>query len=98
MAVCGGFALGLACARGREVLFRIHAPVAAAVSVCGSFRDWRCVPLVRGPRGEFWGRLAVSPGLYEYGFRVDGRWRLGRGAAQVDDGFGGRNDLLLVRR
>ena len=89
---------GIGCAWARQVPFRLYAPHAHRVFVCGSFRHWRCVALHRGRHGVFRRRLAVAPGLYEYGFRVDGHWRLGRHAPRVRDGLGGHNDLLVVGR
>ena len=89
---------GLGCAAAHEVPFRLYAPAARKVLVCGSFAHWRCVALHRGRHGVYRRRLAVAPGLYEYGFRVDGHWRLGRHAPRVRDGLGGHNDLLVVGR
>ena len=88
----------IGCVWAREVPFRLHAPQARRVFVCGSFTHWRCVALHRTRHGVFRGRLAVAPGLYEYGFRVDGHWRLGRHAPRVRDGLGGYDDLLVVGR
>ncbi|MHB1565829.1 MAG: glycogen-binding domain-containing protein [Acidiferrobacter sp.] len=90
--------LGLSAAYAQEVTLQIRAPGAHHVFVCGSFRDWRCLSLHRAKHGVFRGRIAVAPGLYEYGFKVDGHWRVTRHAARVSDGFGGRNNLLVVGR
>lgn len=95
---CVLLVLGLDGATAREVPFRLHAPGAREVLVCGSFSHWHCLALQRGRGGVFRRRVAVAPGLYEYGFRVDGRWRLKRRAPQVADGFGGHDDLLVVGR
>ncbi len=78
--------------------FHIRAPGAREAFVCGSFAQWRCLALHRGRHGVFRRRVAVAPGLYEYGFRVDGHWRLDRRAPRVRDGFGGHDDLLVVGR
>lgn len=95
---CALILFGLSGAAAREVPFRLHAPGAREVLVCGSFSHWRCLALYPGPHGVFRRRVAVAPGLYEYGFRVDGRWRLSRHAPQVADGLGGHDDLLAVGR
>jgi len=84
-------------ARGQEIALRwLAAPSVHQVTVCASFLGWRCQALVRRADGQFVGHFVLRPGLYEYGFRVDGRWRLGRHADHVPDGFGGQNDLLRV--
>lgn len=90
--------LGFEGATAREIPFRLYAPGAREVLVCGNFREWRCLALHRTRKGLFRRRVAVAPGLYEYGFRVDGRWRLNRRAPEVPDGFGGRDNLLSVGR
>ena len=95
---CVLLVFGLGGAAAREVPFRLHAPGAREVLVCGSFSHWRCLALHRGRKGVFHRRVAVAPGLYEYGFRVDGHWRLNRHAPRVADGLGGHDDLLAVGR
>jgi hypothetical protein len=98
VSICILAVFGLGCATAGEVSFRLHAPGAREVLVCGSFAHWRCVALHRGRHGVFRRHVVVAPGLYEYGFRVDGRWRLNRRAPQVPDGLGGHDDLLAVGR
>jgi enterochelin esterase-like enzyme len=59
-------------AADRRVTFRIAAPEAHAVSVSGQFAKDR-VALVRDGQGVWSATVGpVEPGLYEYGFTVDG--------------------------
>ena len=88
--------LTLSNADAQSVVFRIRAHGARQAVVCGSFAHWRCLPLHRDARGVFCRRIVVPPGLYEYGFKVDGHWRVARREAHVPDGFGGVNNLLMV--
>ncbi|MHB8253632.1 MAG: glycogen-binding domain-containing protein [Acidiferrobacter sp.] len=88
--------LTLSAAYAHAVIFRMRARGARQVWVCGSFDRWRCLPLHRGPHGMFHRRIALAPGLYEYGFQVDGHWRVTRHGAHVPDGLGGVNNLLSV--
>jgi hypothetical protein len=57
------------------VTFRFHAPLAPAVSVVGTFNDWRddAHPMTR--RGAWWeATVALAEGEYEYKFKVGDQW------------------------
>ncbi len=96
MALLGMALCGVGSAHAQPVRVWLRAPAARRVMVCGSFFDWRCRTLKRGRHGVYAGILSLAPGLYTYGFRVDGRWRLAHHALRVADGFGGHSDLLVV--
>jgi hypothetical protein len=82
------------------VHFEIVAPDARSVAVAGSFNEWSAtaLPLVRGATGSWSVTVALPVGEHQYQFVVDGRlWRPDPTAhAQVDDGFGGRNSVIVV--
>jgi hypothetical protein len=82
------------------VRFELVAPGAQLVSVAGSFNDWQpdSVRLARGEAGVWSTTLALPLGEHQYQFVVDGeRWMPDPTAyAQVDDGFGGTNSLIVV--
>ena len=82
------------------VHFELAAPDAREVSVAGSFNGWRpdAVQLVRGEAGVWSTTLALPLGEHAYQFVVDGeRWIPDPTAhAQVEDGFGGTNSLIVV--
>ncbi len=82
------------------VRFELAAPNAREVSVAGSFNGWQpdAVQLVRGETGVWSTTLALPLGEHAYQFVVDGeRWIPDPTAhAQVDDGFGGTNSVIVV--
>lgn len=87
--------------RDGGVLFRVHAPQAKSVSIAGSFNRWeRDRDPLSGPDKEGWWSITIPlvPGRYEYLFLLNGRdWLPDPHApATADDGFGGRNGVLLV--
>lgn len=82
--------------------FVAHFPGARSVDVVGSFTDWRpgTVQLRDEDHDGVWSGSVVLPvGQHQYMFVVDGeRWVTDPLAGRyVDDGFGRRNALLIVR-
>jgi hypothetical protein len=81
-----------------QVTFRHRADGARAVSVVGDWNGWdpNVAPL-RASGAGWQTTVAVPPGRHEYAFYVDGRVMTPRAApAYIDDGFGGRNGVLIV--
>ncbi len=82
------------------VQFELVAPGARTVSVAGTFNGWRAdrMPMVRRQDGLWSVAVALPIGAYRYQFVVDGKqWIPDPTAhAQVDDGFGGRNSVIVV--
>ncbi len=82
------------------VRFELVAPQARTVSVAGTFNGWRvgAVPLTRSADGLWATTVALPVGEHRYEFVVDGtQWVPDPTAhAQVDDGFGGRNSVIVV--
>ena len=63
----------------------------------GDFTDWEPVALRRAD-GRWTLELALAPGVHRLNVRVDGgEWRVPPSLTGVDDGFGGRVGLLVVR-
>ena len=76
----------------------IAAPRASRVEVAGDWNRWNPIPLVRAANGVWYIDLAIPAGDYRYAFRLDGKtWRVPKGVAAVNDGFGGRSAWLSVR-
>lgn len=75
----------------------IRAPNAAVVSVAGDWSAWQHQTATRGDNGVWYVDVALPEGEYRYAFRVDGAWRVPEGAAQADDGFGGKSAFVTVR-
>jgi len=85
----------------REIEVAFFAPSATSVAVVGDFNEWDPLRdrMERGGDEGVWRvRLKVRPGVYEYGFLVDGRdWTKDPKAEEsLADGFGGENSVLFV--
>lgn len=81
------------------VRFEFTDPKAAAVSVAGSFNQWKPeAKTLHASGGGLWFKdTALAPGNYEYRFVVDGRWITDPMAKEtVPNDFGGRNSVLKV--
>lgn len=81
---------------GRRVRFRLRAPSAREVALSGDFTGWAPRPLRR--EGDHWVlELVLAPGLYHFGFLVDGRWTVPPDAPGiVDDGWGQKNASIVI--
>ena len=82
------------------VRFQLIAPEAQQVAIAGSFSEWQpdALPLVKEDGGVWSITLPLPLGEHEYQFVIDGeRWVPDPKAhAQVDDGFGGTNSVVIV--
>ncbi|UCC71545.1 MAG: glycogen-binding domain-containing protein [Gemmatimonadota bacterium] len=80
------------------VTFRLERQGAETVSVIGDFSAWSPVAMRRD--ADAWVvEVTVEPGVYHFGFLVDGQWFLPDDApGQVSDEFGRRNATLVVPR
>ena len=82
------------------VRFVLRHPQAQKVSLAGSFNQWSesSHPLARSS-GVWTIVVALPPGEYAFMYVVDGREWLTPPAARdyVDDGFGSRNGVVVVR-
>jgi 1,4-alpha-glucan branching enzyme len=83
-----------------EVVLTFYAPDAESVEVAGNFNGWRpgANPLAHEGTGEWFVRLALKSGRYEYRFVVDGVWADDPKATEtVSNLHGGSNSILKVR-
>jgi hypothetical protein len=90
---------GEAAARAKVyVQFRLLAGDASSVSLAGSFSGWQpAVPLQPAGDGVWTVTLALTPGVHDYSFIVDGQqWVPDPYAPRVDDGFGGAHSRLML--
>lgn len=79
------------------VRFELVAPAARQVSLAGDFNGWRGdVTLTRGTAGVWMATVPLPVGVHHYQFVVDGSWIPDPSAGEVDDGFGGRNSVIVV--
>lgn len=77
-------------------MFRLEYDGAERVSVIGDFSGWE--PIAMRREGGHWVALVpVDPGLYHFGFMVDGEWYVPESApGKVIDEFGRSNATLVV--
>jgi 1,4-alpha-glucan branching enzyme len=71
----------------------------SSVNVAGDFNAWSADadPMVKQADGSFRLVKKLEPGRYAYKFVVDGQWKPDPAAKEtVDDGFGGKNSLVVV--
>ena len=81
------------------VRFELVAPQARSAAVAGSFNDWdpNALPMKRGANGTWIVTAPLAVGEHQYQFVVDGtRWEPDPSAAIVEDGFGGRNSVIVI--
>lgn len=81
--------------------FVFIAPEASSVQVTGDFIDWdpQGISLHEERATGIWTvDVPLEPGVYQYGFVVDGvEWRPDpRALSNVDDGFGRENSVVIV--
>jgi pyruvate/2-oxoglutarate dehydrogenase complex dihydrolipoamide acyltransferase (E2) component len=82
-----------------RVTFRLKRPGARTVAVAGTFNDWSAsaARLRAAPDGVWSIELALTPGVYEYRFVVDGEWISDPAAGEsVPNSFGGVNSVVRV--
>jgi 1,4-alpha-glucan branching enzyme len=84
------------------VRFVLDRPAARSVSLAGSFNDWSLVshPLAREATRGIWTALVrLPPGEHVFMYVVDGTDWISPPLAEdyVDDGFGARNGIVVVR-
>jgi hypothetical protein len=71
---------------------------ARRAEVMGDFTDWKAQPLIPLSGGRWTLPIALEPGVHQLNVRFDGgAWLVPLGAVAVDDGFGGRVGLVVVR-
>ena len=82
----------------KRVYFKILAPEAREVHLCGTFNNWevdaRC--LKKGSNGDWRTFLSLEPGVYEYRFLVDGEWADHTESEMVPNAFGTKNCVRVV--
>lgn len=80
------------------VPFRLAASEAHEVTLIGDFNGWtRANPLQQVAPGVWVVSIALEPGVYNYGFMIDGKvLQLDPLAPRVEDGFGGASSRIAV--
>ena len=83
------------------VRLEFHNDNAQAVCIAGSFNEWnpKTTPMLTTGPGQWVKELALSPGIYEYQYVVDGRWINDPQAVKSKPNpYGGRNSVLVVEQ
>ena len=83
------------------VHLEFHNNNAQAVCIAGTFNDWNptTTPMLTTGPGQWIKELALSPGIYEYQYVVDGRWINDPQAVKsTPNPYGGRNSVLVVEQ
>jgi len=84
------------------VRFSLHAPAAKSVAISGSFNQWDTTKdLLSGPdsRGGWSIVLPLPEGRHEYLFIINGEmWLVDPAVLSVDDGLGGRNSVIVIKK
>lgn len=83
------------------VRLEFHDDQAKTVCIAGTFNDWhpKTTPMLTTGPGQWIKELALSPGIYEYQYVVDGRWINDPQAVKSrPNPFGGRNSVLVVEQ
>ncbi|MCG6987529.1 MAG: glycogen-binding domain-containing protein [Gemmatimonadetes bacterium] len=82
---------------GSSGRLHFHVSHATRVAIVGDWTGWQPIPLRRGPNGSWILDVALDSGVYRFNLVVDGkRWIVPEGVPSVDNGYGGKNGLLIV--
>jgi 1,4-alpha-glucan branching enzyme len=83
------------------VSFSYYAPKAKSVAIAGSFNAWDIhKDILSGPdkKGMWSIVIPLHQGRYEYLYVLNKKvWHPDPSVPEVDDGFGGKNSVLLIR-
>jgi len=75
----------------------VQVPEAQSVELLGDFSSWDPVAMESGPEGQWVVEIEVAPGLYHFGFRVDGTWWVPDGSpGRTQDEWGRSTGTLVV--
>ena len=82
----------------KRVQFKIDAPDAKEVALCGSFNHWAndTHHLKRDKKGTWTTQVALEKGSHEYRFLVDGQWRDDPDASKSVNPYGTQNSVRVV--
>lgn len=82
----------------KPVQFKLDAPEAKDVVLCGSFNRWatHSHPLAQDKKGTWSTKVALESGTHEYRFLVDGQWQDDPYAPKVLNPYGTQNCLRVV--
>ncbi|MDZ7832012.1 MAG: glycogen-binding domain-containing protein [Desulfobacterales bacterium] len=83
----------------RRIVFRLTAPDANEVCICGDFNGWNPQKhILKRKPGGFWEKvIMLQPGRYEYKYRIDGTWQLDPvNSNRCANDYGTLNNVIVV--
>jgi len=81
---------------GKMYVFKIKTDV-ENVKIKGSWNNWKEEEMKLSKDGYFTKRKKLSPGIYEFGYLVDGEWIIDDNCEHISSPFGGKNSVLEVK-
>jgi 1,4-alpha-glucan branching enzyme len=81
-------------------VFTLNAPEADTVFLCGDFNNWdeKKHPMKKDQWGLWKKEVILSPGRYEYKFKVDGRWQIDpENRALCQNDYGTLNHVIEIK-
>jgi len=84
----------------RNIAFELYAPEANTVFLAGSFNSWDPAKhsLKKGEKGIWKISVDLSPGKYEYRYKIDDTWQNDPSAAEFSpNAFGSWNCVIAVQ-
>ena len=82
--------------KGKMYAFKLHTD-AEKVILKGSWNNWKEEEMKKNKKGVFNKRKKLSPGVYEFGYLVDGKWIVDESCETTPSPFGSENSILEVK-
>ncbi len=64
----------------------------------GSWNGWQDEKMKKDKKGYFSKRKKIAPGVYEFGYLIDGEWHTDESLPLTDSPFGSKNSVLKVEK
>ena len=81
---------------GKMYVFEIKTN-AKEVKIKGSWNGWKEEKMKKNKKGVFSKRKKLAPGIYEFGYLVDGEWVIDESCESINSPFGGKNSIMEVK-
>jgi 5'-AMP-activated protein kinase regulatory beta subunit len=84
--------------RAKRIEFKVFAPWAEKVYLCGSFNNWSesSDPMKKDSTGTWKKIKMLSEGIHEYKYLVDGDWTLDPECRTTPNEFGTENNVVYL--
>ena len=81
---------------GKMYIFEIKSD-AKEVMLKGSWDGWKGEKMKKNKKGVFTKRKKLNPGIYEFGYLIDGKWMADESCNTTPSPFGSENSILEVK-